>query len=65
MGALLVGATLAIFFKGVAELDPMLMPDLRFTLWNWLILLIVPVVVCLIAMRTARATVLRELRRIQ
>ena len=65
VGALLVGATLAIFFKGVAELDPMLMPDLRFTLWNWLILLIVPVVVCLIAMRTARATVLRQLRRIQ
>jgi len=38
---------------------------LRFTLWNWLILLAVPVVICVIAMRTARATVLRELRRIQ
>ena len=64
VGALLVGVTLGVFFMSVAELDPLLMPEIRFTYSDWIILLIIPFSVCVIAMRTARATVLRELRQI-
>ncbi|MBL25327.1 MAG: hypothetical protein CMM48_15695 [Rhodospirillaceae bacterium] len=64
-GAVLAAATLSVFVWGVVEFDPMLMPDLRFTPWHWGAIFAVPVVACFIAMRTARATVLRALGQMQ
>lgn len=64
-GALLAAVTLSIFHWGVVEFDPMIMPDMRFTAWHWAAIFAVPVIACVIAMRTARATVLRELRQMQ
>ena len=61
-GAFLAAGTVSVFVWGVVEFDPMLMPDLRFTFWQWGAIFVVPIAACVIAMRTARATVLRALR---
>jgi len=64
-GAVLAAVTLSIFIWGVVEFDPLLMPDMRFTPWHWTAIFMVPVIASIIAMRAARATVLRALERMQ
>lgn len=64
-GAGLAAVTLSIFIWGVVEFDPLLMPDMRFTPWHWIAIFMVPVVASIIAMRAARATVLRALEQMQ
>ena len=64
-GAGLAAVTLSIFIWGVVEFDPLLMPDLQLTAWHWAAILMVPVAASIIAMRAARATVIRALERMQ
>lgn len=64
-GTGLAAVTLSIFIWGVVEFDPLLMPDLQFAAWHWAAISMVPVAASIIAMRAARATVLRALERMQ
>lgn len=64
-GALLAVGTLSIFVWGVVEFDPLLMPDLSLSGWHWVVIGMVPIAASVIAMRAARATVLRSLRHLQ
>ena len=63
LGLVLALPTLWMLAHLAASLDERLLPDIGFGPWHWALLLAMPVSVALIAMTTAKVTVLRNLAR--
>jgi len=62
-GLALAGATLLLLAGLLAGVDASLLPPLSLAAWQWCLLAALPLLVALLAMLTARWTVLRSLRR--
>ena len=63
LGLVLALPTLWMLGHLAASLDDRLLPDVGFGPWHWVVMLALPVSVALIAMTTAKVTVLRNLAR--
>ena len=63
LGLVLALPTLWMLTNLAASLDERLLPNIGYSLWHWALLLAMPVSVALIAMTTAKITVLRNLAR--
>ncbi|CAO3438293.1 cell division protein FtsX [Azospirillum endophyticum] len=61
IGLLLAGGTLYGLHRASQGLQASLLPDLTLEPWQWMVLLLVPVALALLALVTARRTVLRTL----
>jgi len=63
-GALLAAAVLGGLSHVAADVDAALLANAHMPVWQWALLVLVPMLACLIAMATTRHTVLRALRRL-
>ena len=63
LGLVLALPTLWMLAHLASSLDERLLPNIGFGPWHWLLLLVMPVSVALIAMTTAKVTVMRNLSR--